>query len=93
MVASMFGTNLQSDAVLFEGVIQVESFSRDGMSMGHHVPTGFPVLILRPALRLGRVTVYDFEIHSKDDLLIISASATAWWCRLSSCFARSCTST
>ena len=49
------------------------------MSMGHHVPTGFPVLILRPALRLGRVTVYDFEIHSKDDLLIISASATAWW--------------
>ena len=63
MVASMFGTNLQSDAVLFEGVIQVESFSRDGMSMGHHVPTGFPVLILRPALRHGRVTVYDFEIH------------------------------
>jgi hypothetical protein len=57
MAASVFGTDLASDAAQFEGVIQVTGYTHDGMSMGAHVPSGFPVLVMNPALRLGRVTV------------------------------------
>eukprot|EP00435_Cladocopium_sp_Y103_P037958 s173_g10.t1 len=80
MASHVFGTDLSSPSDLFEGVIHVEGCTDDGMSTGYHVPSHTPVLVLHPVLRQGRVTLYDFVFHSCDDLLIISASETSWWC-------------
>ena len=64
---------------LFTGVIQITSFC-DGLSMGHRIPHGTPVIINQPALPLGRITLYDYQIAETEGILMLTSMASSWHC-------------
>lgn len=64
------------NGALFAGVINITGHSAD-LTYGELVPTKCPVILCHSDLPFGRISVYDYLVHSDDSLTFLTSTGSS----------------
>eukprot|EP00435_Cladocopium_sp_Y103_P014969 s2954_g3.t1 len=79
MASSIFGSLHPAPGERIAGVFNVLHKIEENLFSCTRVPGDFPVLIGGADLPLGKLSLYDVEVNSIDDVMVLSFTDETWW--------------